>query len=126
MTAIISFIGWHDIGTTTLAAGVVAHLQRKGLRVAVIKSSEKSGISFDMPGTGAAEVMLVAPDQMALLAAPKDLSLTTLAHRYFGDADIVIGEGFREARQVAKIEVVTDTEQQLRREVSGVVAVATE
>ena len=47
MTAIISFIGWHESGKTTLAAGVVAHLHRKGLRVAVIKSSEKRGISFD-------------------------------------------------------------------------------
>ena len=134
MTAIISFIGWHESGKTTLAAGVVAHLHRKGLRVAVIKSSEKRGISFDTPDTdtsahrraGAAEVMLVAPDQMALLAAAKDLSLTTLAHRYFADADIVIGEGFKEARQIAKIEVVTDPAQQLRREVSGVIAVATD
>lgn len=70
MTAIISFIGWHESGKTTLAAGVVAHLHRKGLRVAVIKSSDKRGISFDTPDTdtsvhrraGAAEVMLVAPD----------------------------------------------------------------
>lgn len=121
MTAIISFIGWHESGKTTLAAGVVAHLHRKGLRVAVIKSSEKRGISFDTPDTdtsvhrraGAAEVMLVAPDQMALLAAAKDLSLTTLAHRYFADAGIVIGEGFKEARQIAKIEVVTDPAQPL-------------
>ena len=134
MTAIVSFIGWHDSGKTTLAAGVVAHLKRKGLRVAVIKSSDKSGIVFDSPDTdtfihrqaGADEVMLVAPDQMALLAPPKELSLTTLAHRYFPDADIVIGEGFKEARQIAKIEVVTDPEQQLRREVSGVIAVATD
>ena len=134
MTAIVSFIGWHDSGKTTLAAGVVAHLKRKGLRVAVIKSSDKSGISFEAPDTdtfvhrqaGADEVMLVAPDQMALLATPKKLSLTTLAHRYFPDADIVIGEGFKEARQIAKIEVVTNPEQQLRREVSGVIAVATD
>jgi molybdopterin-guanine dinucleotide biosynthesis protein B len=134
MTAIVSFIGWHDSGKTTLAAGVVAHLKRKGLRVAVIKSSDKSGISLDAPDTdtfvhrqaGADEVMLVAPDQMALLATPKKLSLTTLAHRYFPDADIVIGEGFKEARQIAKIEVVTNPEQQLRREVSGVIAVATD
>lgn len=70
MTAIISFIGWHESGKTTLAAGVVAHLHRKGLRVAVIKPSDKRGISFDTPDTdtsvhrraGAAEVMLVAPD----------------------------------------------------------------
>jgi molybdopterin-guanine dinucleotide biosynthesis protein B len=75
---------------------------------------------------GADEVMLIAPDQMVLLASAKQLSLTTLAHRYFSDADIVIGEGFKEARQIAKIEVVTNPEQQLRREVRGVIAVATD
>ncbi len=134
MTAIVSFIGWQDSQKNTLAAGVVAHLKRMGLRVAVIKSSDKSDIRFDTPGTdtfahrraGADELMLVAPDQMVLFASAKQLSLTTLAHRYFPDADIVIGEGFKEARQIAKIEVITNPEQQLRREISGVIAVATD
>ena len=40
--------------------------------------------------------------------------------------DIVIGEGFNEAHQIAEIEVVTSPEQQLRRQVSGVIAVATD
>ena len=134
MTAIVSFIGEHDSTTNRLATGVVACLKRKGLRVAVIRSSREDGISFDAPlpeinghrRAGADEVMLVTPDQMVLLAAAKDLSLTTLAHRYFADADIVIGEGFNQARQITKIEVVTETDQQLRREVSGVIAVATD
>ena len=134
MTAIVSFIGWQDSTKNTLAAGVVTHLKLMGLRVAVIKSTDKSDILFDTPGTdtfahrraGAEEVMLVAPDQLVLLASAKQLSLTTLAHRYFPDADIVIGEGFKDARQIAKIEVITNPEQQLRREVSGVIAVATD
>jgi molybdopterin-guanine dinucleotide biosynthesis protein B len=134
MTAIISFIGWHDSGKTTLGAQVVAHLKRKGLRVGVIKSSSEPGIEFDTADTdtfkyrqaGADEVMLMAPDQMMLLAEAKDLSLTTLAHRYFPDADIVIGEGFKHARQVAKIEVIINPEQMLRKEVPGVIAVATD
>ena len=134
MTAIVSFIGEHDSATNRLATSVVAYLKRKGLRVAVIRSSEESGGNFDAPlpeinghrQAGADEVMLVTPDQMVLLAAAKDLSLTTLAHRYFADADIVIGEGFNQARQITKIEVVTETDQQLRREVSGVIAVATD
>ncbi len=134
MTAIVSFIGWQDSTKNTLASSVVTHLKRMGLRVAVIKSSDKSNIRFDTNDTdrcahrraGADEVMLIAPDQMVLLASAKQLSLTTLAHRYFSDADIVIGEGFKEARQIAKIEVVTNPEQQLRREVRGVIAVATD
>lgn len=134
MTAIVSFIGWHDCGKTTLASGVVAHLKSMGLRVAVVKSSSESDIVFDVPDTdtfthrqaGADEVMLVAPDQMVLQAMPKKLSLTALTHRYFSDADIVIGEGFKKERQIAKIEVISDPEQNLRREVTGVIAIATD
>jgi len=134
MTAIVSFIGWHDSGKTTLAARVVTHLKQKGLRVAVIKSTDEHDITFDSPGTdtfkhrqaGADEVMLSAPDQMVLQADAKELSLTTLAHRYFPDADIAIGEGFEDARQIAKIEVISNPKQKLRKEVSGVIAVATD
>lgn len=133
MTAIVSFIGWHDSGKTRLAAAVVAHLKSMGLRIAVVKSSSASDIVFDKPDTdtfnhrraGADEVMLVAPDQMVLQATPKKLSLTALAHRYFPDADIVIGEGFKKERQIAKIEVISDPGQNLRREVTGVIAIAT-
>lgn len=134
MTAIVSFIGWHDSGKTTLATSVVAHLRHMGYHVAVIKSSSEKGILFDVSGTdtwkhreaGANSVMLVAPDQVVLQIRNMELSLTTLAHRYFPDADIVIGEGFKQAKQVAKIEVVRNREQALRQEVHGVIAVATD
>jgi molybdopterin-guanine dinucleotide biosynthesis protein B len=134
MSAIVSFIGWHDSGKTTLASRVVKELTRLGYRVAVIKSSNDSGIAFDTPGTdththkqaGAESVMLVAPDQMVLQTANSDLSLRTLAHRYFPDADIVIGEGFKRARKIPKIEVFRNLDQKLRDEVHGVIAVATD
>ena len=134
MAAIISFIGYHNSGKTTLVTRVVAHLKAKGLRVGVIKSSSTQGIEFDTVGTdtfkhrqaGADEVMLVTPDQMVLQTRPKNLSLAVLVHRYFCDADIVIGEGFKEARQIAKIEVISSPEQNLRGQVPGVIAVATD
>ena len=134
MTAIVSFIGWHDSGKTTLATGVVATLKQLGYRVAVIKSSSEVNIEFDTPGTdtfkhkraGADAVMLAAPDQIILQSRAQNLSLTALAHRYFPDVDIIIAEGFKQARQVAKIEVVRNPEQQLRKEVHGVIAVATD
>ncbi len=133
MSSIVTFIGWHDSGKTTLAAAVVAELKKRGYRVAVIKSSNDSGIRFDTPGTdtfkhrqaGADGVLLVAPDQMVLQTRNSDLSLRTLAHRYFPDVDIVIGEGFKAARKTAKIEVCRNIDQHLRREVHGVIAVAT-
>ena len=134
MSSIVTFIGWHDSGKTTLAAGVVSELKKLGYRVAVIKSSNDSGIRFDTPGTdtfkhreaGADSVLLVAPDQMVLQTGNSDLSLRTLGHRYFPDVDIVIGEGFKTAKKTAKIEVCRNIDQHLRQEVHGVIAVATD
>lgn len=134
MTPIVTFIGWHDSGKTTLASQVVRHLKTKGYRVAVIKSSKESGIDFDSPGTdtakhrmaGADSVMFVAPDRMVLQAGNENLPLVALSYRYFPDVDIVIGEGFKDARRVPKIEVLRDREKMLRNRVSGVIAVATD
>lgn len=133
MTAIITFIGWHDSGKTTLASQVVSELKNLGYRIAVIKSTSEVGIQFDTPGTdtfkhkdaGASSVMLVAPDQVVLQTGNDDLSLTTLANRYFPDVDLVIGEGFKTAARVPKIEVFKDLDEKLRETVTGVVAVAT-
>ncbi len=134
MSSIVTFIGYHDSGKTTLVSQVVHHLKELGYRVAVIKSSNDTGVEFDTPGTdthkhrlaGADSVLFVGPDQMVLQTGASDLSLITLAHRYFPDVDIVIGEGFKHARRVAKIEVVRNIEQELRNEVHGVLAVATD
>ena len=133
MAGIVTFIGWHDSGKTTLATAVVSHLKAKGYNVAVIKSSSESNIEFDTPGTdtfkhreaGADSVALVAPDQVVLQSFKTNASLQTMVHRFFPDADIVIGEGFKNARKIAKIEVACNKDQQLRKEVHGVIAVAT-
>jgi molybdopterin-guanine dinucleotide biosynthesis protein B len=75
---------------------------------------------------GADCVMLVAPDQMVLQTKNSNLSLRTLAHRYFPDVDIVLGEGFKTAKKIPKIEVFRNLDQKLRDEVHGVIAVATD
>lgn len=134
MPTIVTFIGWHNSGKTTLATQVVNELKNLGYRVAVIKSSSDEGVVFDNPGTdtakhrsaGADSVMFLGPDQMVLQSSNKGLSLVTLAHRYFSDVDIVIGEGFKTARQVAKIEVLRNEDQMLRNQVRGVIAIATD
>lgn len=134
MPPIVSFIGWHNSGKTTVAAAVVSYLKEQGYTVGVIKSSSAAGVEFDNPETdtfkhkaaGADCVMFVGPDQMVLQAKRSELSLQTLAHRYFPHVDIVIGEGFKYARQVAKIEVVRDEEKRLKNQVSGIIAVVTD
>jgi len=135
MLPIITFIGWHNSGKTTLVTKVVTHLKQRGYRVAVIKSTKDRGISFGAPGTdtarhrhaGAETVLLVAPDQMTMITENKSKSLVELARRFCSDVDIVIAEGFKGADGVPKIEVRRETDQPLLREqVQGVIAVATD
>lgn len=134
MSSVVTFIGYHDSGKTTLVSQVVKNLKDLGYKVAVIKSSNDSGVGFDTPGTdtykhrqaGADSVLFVGPDQMVLQTSASDYSLLALAHRFCADVDIVIGEGFKHARKVSKIEVLRNRDQELRHEVHGVIAVATD
>ncbi|NDY41690.1 molybdopterin-guanine dinucleotide biosynthesis protein B [Dissulfurirhabdus thermomarina] len=135
MAPFVTFIGRHDSGKTTLARRVARHLLKKGYRVAVLKSTKETGLlPDDPPGTdtagyreeGVAEVALVAPDGMVLRRKGLRESPRALAFRLFPDADIVLGEGFKHAEGVPKIEVARAevSRSLLREEVPGVVAVA--
>ncbi len=134
MPPIVTFIGWHDSGKTTLASQVVAHLKERGHRIAVIKHTKETGIVFDQPATdtytylqaGADSITLIAPDQMVMRTENPGMDLTTLAFRFFPDVDMVIGEGFKHERQVAKIEVARGEGELLRNQVNGVIAIATD
>jgi molybdopterin-guanine dinucleotide biosynthesis protein B len=134
MPPIITFIGWHDCGKTTLASQVVRHLKERNYSVAVIKSTKETGLMLDNEGTdtfsyrqaGADAVTMIAPDQMVMTTRNPGKRLTLLAHRFFSDVDIVIGEGFKDARQVAKIEVTRGETELLRDRVTGVIAIATD
>ncbi|CAK8723762.1 hypothetical protein GMJAKD_13170 [Candidatus Electrothrix aarhusensis] len=134
MPFIITFIGWHDSGKTTLAAQVVRLLKERGYSVAVIKSTKEIGLLPNQEGTdtgayskaGADAVTLVAPDQLVMTAAHPEKNLPALARRFFSDMDLVIGEGFKKADQVAKIEVFRGKGTRLCDQVNGVIALATD
>ncbi len=134
MPPIVSFIGYHDSGKTTLASQVVTHLKQRNFRVAVIKSTKDTGLIFDHPDTdtyihrqaGADAVTLIAPDQMVLFSNPPEMELSIFAHRFFPDMDIIIAEGFKQARKIAKIEVTTGSDRLLRDKVNGVIAVVSD
>jgi len=134
MVPIVTFIGWHNSGKTTLIQEVVRHLKQMNLRVAVIKSSKHSGIEFDRPGTdtdvfrqaGADAVTLMAPDQFVMMTAPQDDNVLTLIHRYFNQYDIVIGEGFKHERKIPKIEVTRRGFEPMADTVHRVIATVTD
>ncbi|MGR0482020.1 MAG: molybdopterin-guanine dinucleotide biosynthesis protein B [Candidatus Electronema sp. V4] len=131
---VVTFIGWHSCGKTTLAAQVVRLLTERGWRAVVVKSTKDSGLFPDQPGTdtaihrqaGAAVVALVAPDRLCITADNQAKDLAAIARRFFSDMDIVIGEGFKEAADVPKIEVFRGGGPRLRGQVSGVIAVASD
>ena len=135
MPPVISFVGWHNSGKTTLSRQVVAHLKAMGYRVGVIKSTKETGIVVDQPGTdtalykatGADAVALLAPDQLIIQRRPPALELVSLVPLLFADMDIVIAEGFKQAAQVAKIEVRRDAEAPwIHQQVAGVIAMASD
>lgn len=135
MPPVVSFVGWHNSGKTTLTRQVVTHLKAMGYRVGVIKSTKETGIKVDQPGTdtalyratGADAVALLAPDQLIIQRRPPHLELIQLVPLIFADMDIVIAEGFKQAAQVAKVEVRRDAEAPwIHQQVTGVVAVASD
>lgn len=134
MPLIVSFIGRHNSGKTTMIRRVVAQLKKRGRKVAVIKSTKETNIYPDTPGTdtfelraaGANAVALAAPDQLVASVNARQKGLKALAGFFFADMDIVIGEGFKHERDVPKIEVTRTTAPLLRDEVQGVIAMVTD
>jgi len=89
-------------GKTTLIEKVVRILKERGLRVAVIKHASK-GFDIDRPGkdswrfreAGADAVMLVGPDEMALIKKISREPVFAELEAMVKDFDVVIGEGFK-------------------------------
>ena len=134
MVPIISFVGWHNSGKTTVVQEVVRHLKQENLRVAVIKSTRETGIEFDRPGSdtdvyrkaGADAVTLIAPDQFVLMSSrhgdENGGNLLSLVHRYYHQYDIVIGEGFKHERKIPKIEIIREGGEPLGDKVHRIIA----
>ncbi|MDH4317850.1 MAG: molybdopterin-guanine dinucleotide biosynthesis protein MobB [Desulfobulbaceae bacterium] len=110
---IITFIGWHNSGKTTVASRVVAILKKRGLNPAVVKSTKEEGLLAQAFGTdtdiylrsGADTVMLAAPDGTSMVSRGTKPSLTELSTTYFSNFELVVGEGFKHEKGIAKIEI---------------------
>ena len=113
MIPTLTFIGWHNSGKTTVIREVTRRLRDRGYKIAVIKSTKHRGLNLDSPGSdsclyrkdGIESVALVCPDDLILFQDNSGENLRHLAFRLFPDADLVIGEGFKHASGIPKIEV---------------------
>jgi len=108
----ISFVAASsNSGKTTLIEKIVPILKKRGLRVAVIKHASK-GFSIDHSGkdswrfreAGADAVMLVGPDEMALMKKMTREPGIAELEPMMRDIDIILREGFKK-NEGARIEV---------------------
>jgi molybdopterin-guanine dinucleotide biosynthesis protein B len=110
---VIGLAGWSGAGKTTLMVRLIPVLCARGLRVATLKHVHHD-FAIDQAGkdsyrhreAGATEVLVASPHRFALiheLHGKPEPSLADYLGR-FTDADIVLIEGYRQARHV-KIEV---------------------
>ena len=137
MVPVVSFVGYHNSGKTTVATEVVKKLKEKGYRVAVLKSTKEKRVFTDKPGkdsyryreAGADAVGLFSPEELFLTFRVKKEStdLTFLSFLLFDEYDVVVCEGFKRA-PVPKIEVIREElkEPPLFEKDPNVVAVVTD
>ncbi len=113
MPVCFTFIGWHNCGKTTVAEKVVKALVKRGYSVGVMKSTKHTSLAPNPEGSdsrrfkaaGASSVALACPDQLIIFDRNKRFGLEYLAFQLFPEADIVVGEGFKNDPDAFKIEV---------------------
>ena len=98
-TPVISFIGWHNAGKTTLIERLIPLLREKGLRVAVLKSD---GHDFQMDREGkdtwrftqaGAELVAIANARHAAVLINRPIDFEALCSLVSG-ADLILAEGW--------------------------------
>ncbi len=105
---VVCVIGKKKSGKTTTVVGLVSELVARGREVVTVKHGH--GFVLDHEGRdswrhrhegGAARVVMAGPDEFAVVGrwGPRDggvePALETLVHRFAGDAEIVVAEGFK-------------------------------
>jgi molybdopterin-guanine dinucleotide biosynthesis protein B len=136
MIPILTFIGWHDSGKTTIIREIVKRLHHKGYKIAVIKSSKHRELNLDSPGSdsylyrddGIESVAILCPGNLILFQDNHGEDLKSLALRLFPDADMVIGEGFKHISEIPKIEVTRSgvSKEPLHGPINNVIAVVSD
>jgi molybdopterin-guanine dinucleotide biosynthesis protein B len=111
MAPVISFVGRHNSGKTTLLAGIVTILEQQGIRTAVVKHAS-SGLdlmgkrdSDQLFQAGASMVYAVSTGLSLIYRRENDINLEAICHKIGSDFDLIISEGFKK-EAFPKIEVL--------------------
>lgn len=112
MVPIVSFVGRHNSGKTTVLTGVIRHLDQKGIKTAVIKHAHHSlsiqpiTDSDRLFDAGAGAVYVTSPDVSIHYSRHiKEKSLYDIYEEVYDGVDLVITEGFK-TEATKKIEVI--------------------
>lgn len=114
MSTIFSIVGRAGVGKTTLITRLVVEIKRRGFSVGVIKHCPR-GFEMDKEGkdswaftqAGVSGVLLVSPQRIGLIKEKKEeIEISQIANQFFNELDFVLVEGFKNATNVRKIEVL--------------------
>ncbi|HAS04627.1 MAG TPA: molybdopterin-guanine dinucleotide biosynthesis protein B [Dehalococcoidia bacterium] len=103
MIPVISFVGSHNCGKTTILEKVIRRLKQKGYKVAVIKH-HKGDFELDIQGkdtwrlseAGSDVVAISSPQKTAVIKKPEqELTLDRITEMVCDGMDIVISEGYK-------------------------------
>lgn len=111
---VVSMVGTSSAGKTTLIEKLLRELSKRKCKVAAVKHcphgfdldvEEKDSWRFKQ--AGAKGIFVTSPDQIGLIEETEQPpTLKSIARYYFLDFDIVLGEGFSEEKEVAKIVIL--------------------
>ncbi len=109
MIPIISFVGYHNSGKTTLILSIITEIMSKGISVGVIKHDPKGKAIIDEGAKDSARFYKAGVEKVAIISANfaaikirGDQRLEKIAE-LIENVDIIIAEGFKSNNSVPKI-----------------------
>ncbi len=102
---ILSIVGPSGSGKTTLITRLVPILKKAGLRVAVVKKVhedfeiDKEGKDSKRIFCSGADIAIFSSKKFALIKRVEDEDLDSIARKYLSGYDLILTEGFRDAKK---------------------------